>query len=164
MYALVVRIVSSVLAVSNVVDEEVEEAINADHVSDIEVTEQGNGQQKGVKSEFSVFDQIFNAKRNQGQPHHGVDPHGVVLLNDAVAGECIANGENDDSDRTAGGGVSVHVITKRTAANCSFQQEENQQTLQHAVGGEQAQDKGEGTCQIVGVNSHKFTAIARAKE
>ena len=103
MQVLAAGIVSAVFVVSNVVKEKVEEAIDADHVADIEIAEQGHCKENGVNAEFSVFDQIFNSQCDQRQPHHGIDPHRVMLLDDTVTGKRVANRENDDGSWTAFG-------------------------------------------------------------
>ena len=79
-------IVTPFFIVRNVVKEEIDEAVDANHISDVEVTEQSKRKKYGVHFEFSVFDQFFNSKCDKRQPHNGIDPHGIVLLYDSIAG------------------------------------------------------------------------------
>ncbi len=158
-----VGIVSSVFTVCDIVEEKIEKAVDAHHVADIEIAEQRDRQQKGVHFEFSVFDQIFDPKRYEGKPHHGVDPHGVVLLDDPVAAKRIEYGKNNDGNGTALNGGLVHVVSKRPAADRRFDQKENQQAFQHSVGWKQTKKIGKGTCEIVGVDPHKLSAHGAGK-
>ena len=75
----------AILGMPEVAEKKVEEAVDADHVADIEVAEQGNRQRNGIEAEFSLLDQRFHSERDHRQPHHRVNPHGVMLLDDAVS-------------------------------------------------------------------------------
>lgn len=90
------RIVFVFLVVGEIVVEEIEKTVDTNHVPDIEVTEKCQGKEDRVHLEFSVLDQFFYTECDQGQPHHGIDPHGVVLLDDRIATQRIECRENDD--------------------------------------------------------------------
>ena len=90
------RIVTEFCGITKVVNEEVDCTVNANHIANVVVAKDCNGQGYNVELEFAVLDDAFNAQGNQGQPHNGIDPHCVVLLNDGIRAKRIAGRENND--------------------------------------------------------------------
>ncbi len=158
MATLVVGIVLAVLGMPEIAEEKVEKAVDANHVADIEVAEQGNRQRNGIKAEFALLDQRFHPKRNHRQPHHRVNPHGVVLLDNAVSRKRIAGGEHHDCGFVRLFGGLVHIKPERAAAECGFEQEQEEQTLQHPILREERQQIGKRAGKVVSIDAEEFAA------
>ena len=158
-----VGIVAVFLVVREVIKEEVQEAVNADHVTDIVVAEEGQRQKYGIHFEFSVLDQRFHAKGDERKPHQGVHPHGVVLLHNGVAAQSVAHGEENDREALGIFHSLLHVVSKGGSADRGLEQEEGQKCFQHTLLGEKANQIGQRTGKIVGVHTHKFTAQRTAE-
>ena len=158
MASFVKRIASKFLGVRKVIEEEVDRAVNADHIADIEVTEDREREEDGVHLELAALDQLLHAEREQRQPHERIDPHGVVLLNDRIGGKRVEDRKDDNGGRLALLEGAVHVESKRSARNSNLEEEERKECLQHAILREQTNDIGERTCNIICENAEKFAS------
>ena len=128
-----VRVVLLSFALSDVVNEKVEEAIDTNHVSDVEITEKRYSKEKGVELKFSMLDQRFDSKRDEREPHQGIDPHRVVLLYHRVAGQCVKGGENENGEGLLHLCGLFDIKAKGKAANSNLYKKERKQRLQHTA-------------------------------
>ena len=119
----------------------------------------GDGQGKDVQAETAVLDEGLNAQAEHGQPHHRVDPHGIVLLDHAVGGQGVHDREGHDHQAV---GLSrrmlMEVDTHEQTAQSRLDEEQDQQSLQHEPLGEEGQEHGEGGSHVVVVDAQKLTA------
>ena len=93
MEAFVDGIVAVILRVCKVVNKEVDKAIKANHVPDIEVAENGQRQEYRIHLEFAVLDEFFHSEGEERKPHQGINPHGIMLLNNGICREGIEDGK-----------------------------------------------------------------------
>ena len=93
MLLFAIRIVDMIDISLKVIIEEIDQCVDAYHVTDIEVTHHGNRKRDHVKAEMSLLDQFLNAVCQQREPNNGIDPHRVMLLYHTVRTHRVHNGD-----------------------------------------------------------------------
>ena len=92
--------------------------------------------ENGVELTFSVLDQGFDPQSDQGKPHDGIDPHGVVLLCDAVRHQRIHDGKCDNTDAVDSLFCLVQINCHCDSTHAGFDHEHEEQGFTHSVFGE----------------------------
>ena len=151
-------VVAEFCGTAEVVNKEIDYAVEAKHVADIEVAENCNCKRYYVKLKLAVLDDAFNTKGNQRQPHNSIDPHGVVLLNDGIGAKCIGCRKDNNGILVGLFGSFVHVKTKGCTAQSTFEHKETQKCFQYSFLGEESEEVRKRACKVVCINTQKFTA------
>ena len=137
--------------------EEVDEAENAHHVADVEVGEDRKPQRKREQQVLLLGDQLFDAERDEREQHHAVNPHGVVLIDHAVARERIERAE-DDACGSRADIVRLEIICKRERAEAALEREDHEERVEDVVRRKERDEEGKRACKIVGEDAEKFAA------
>ena len=93
MLVLASWVISIVVLVCEHIEEIVQQYKYAAHVTDIEVTCQGERKENNEYLVFSVFHHLLYTVGDQGEPHYRIDPHSVVLVDHAVSGHSVKDSE-----------------------------------------------------------------------
>ena len=147
-----------IVLMGGVVEEKVECHINTNHIANVEVTHDRNGERDDEQLVLSVFDQLFDGIGQNGEPDHGVDPHGVVLLYHRVGTEGVHGGKDADLYLALVPRGFVKIPTEGQTAKAGFEEEDDQKRFQYPPLGEEGNQPRQRACDIVGVDAQEFTA------
>ena len=137
--------------------EEVDEAENAHHIADVEIREDGKPQREREQLVLLLGDQLLDAECDEREQHHAVDPHGVVLIDHAVARECIERAE-DDARRLCADAVRLEIVRKRDRAQPALERENHKQCIKNVVRRKERDEERQRACEVVGKDAEKLAA------
>ena len=163
MIFLAKRIVFIVSVVREIVVEAVDHREDDRHVADIEVAVNGDSERKYVQTEFAVLNQRLNTQSQKRQPQNRIDPHGVMLLDNAVSTHGIHDRNGNNGDLVFLERSFVEIEAHCCTAAARLEQKNGQQCFQHSVDGEQGYQIRKRAGNIVGINAHEFAAERAAE-
>ena len=96
-----------------IIIEEIEEHVEADHIADIEIRDDRHRKGYGEKLEMTVIDEAFDAVGQKGQPDDRIDPHRVVRHNDGICREGVHHGDRDRDHFVGEGTRFLEIVGHR---------------------------------------------------
>lgn len=120
------------------ISKEVDRDSDTYHITDIVVADKRQGQEHDKYFILAILDQLLNAVHNQREPDDSIDPHGVILLRNAVGHQGVHNRECNNAYAIDAFFGLMQVERHGRCTKRSFHHEHKQKRLAHSVLGEQA--------------------------